>query len=451
MESLLIDYRLDRPTWFYLSLLLTVALFFRFQRVWSLRNLDLLLLVSLSPGLLLVDAGSRLGYVWLFSSTAAILVRLLLDGLFKRRPRFPQNLNTAGLLFLLVTCLSFQLVELATADRLPASAMQTTRQAAWLVQRRDITDLSESWHRQEPPAGPAAAMLTAPAVGLSRAVTRHETLATHEQFAQVATRIAALVTHIALVVALLIMGWKLFGDLHLGVAMGTLYVLLPCTAYNVAQVNHLLPGALILWAVVAYRNPFISGGLLGLACGTLFFPVFLLPLWLTFYGRRNALRFGAALAAVWAVLLLSLAFTSASYDSFVRQVFGLVDWSMLRFAGLDSTGVWAGVASVYRVPVFVLFLVLVGVLSLWPRKKTLEPLLARSGAVVAGTQFWYPHEGGVYLLWFVPLLLAVMFRPVLTPLVPPPTARWPWLRRPKRTPAAPAVAVTAEVSGTPFR
>ena len=30
-----------------------------------------------------------------------------------------------------------------------------------------------------------------------------------------------------------------------------------------------------------------------------------------------------------------------------------------------------------------------------------------------GTQFWY-QQGGVYVLWYLPLLLLVVFRPVMT-------------------------------------
>ena len=77
METLLTDFRLDRPTWFYLSLLLILSIYFRFGRFWSLRNLDLVLLLSLSPGLLMAEADRRLGFVWLFGASAAILVRLL--------------------------------------------------------------------------------------------------------------------------------------------------------------------------------------------------------------------------------------------------------------------------------------------------------------------------------------------------------------------------------------
>ena len=56
-------YHYDRPepaTWFYLSSLLMIGLFFKFGRFWSVRNLDLILLILLAPGLLFIHYGKQL-------------------------------------------------------------------------------------------------------------------------------------------------------------------------------------------------------------------------------------------------------------------------------------------------------------------------------------------------------------------------------------------------------
>ena len=60
MNDILFHYRrVDPTTWAYLSSLLTFAIYFKFSRVWSVRNLDLILVILLCPGLLLVNYGSR--------------------------------------------------------------------------------------------------------------------------------------------------------------------------------------------------------------------------------------------------------------------------------------------------------------------------------------------------------------------------------------------------------
>ncbi|MCE9527408.1 MAG: hypothetical protein K8R36_15300, partial [Planctomycetales bacterium] len=60
MSEFLFQYEKVNPiSWAYLSSLLMIALFFKFNRFWSVRNLDLILLILLAPGLLVVQAGRR--------------------------------------------------------------------------------------------------------------------------------------------------------------------------------------------------------------------------------------------------------------------------------------------------------------------------------------------------------------------------------------------------------
>ena len=107
MNAILRGYSVNDATWFYLSLLLILAVFFRFNRVLSLRNLDLALLLSIAPGLLLVQRGYAFGYGWLFVVTGCLLVRLFSDSFWKRRPLLEQNLNAAGMAFLAVSTFVF--------------------------------------------------------------------------------------------------------------------------------------------------------------------------------------------------------------------------------------------------------------------------------------------------------------------------------------------------------
>ena len=60
MSEILLYYRRPDPTtWVYLSSFLTIGLFFVFHRFWSIRNLDIVLLILLAPGLLMVYEGRR--------------------------------------------------------------------------------------------------------------------------------------------------------------------------------------------------------------------------------------------------------------------------------------------------------------------------------------------------------------------------------------------------------
>lgn len=416
MEILFPHYDLNAATWFYLSLLLILAVFFRFNRVFSLRNLDLALLLSLSPGLLLVEHRPVMGYAWLFFVTAVLLFRLFCDPLLQRRPRLDQNLNAAGLTFLCFACFAFLTTSILTRP-VPPSIVDTVRRGGQLLNRQDASADSA-----QAEAGPTSSLLAAQVMPLSSAMasSRGGPGSNARGAEIIAARAMAIVAHLAVILGLFLIGQQLFRESQIGLAMATLYLLLPCTAYKVGEVNHVLPAALIVWAFVAYRRPLVSGSLMGLACGTLLFPVFLLPLWFTFYGRRGALRFGGALAGVAGLLLGSLALVSSDPASFVSQALRMVNWSAMRFSADGApSGFWTLDNAPYRLPVLVGYLVMVAVLTIWPRRKNLEHLMAHSAALVVGTQFWYPQQGGVYLLWYLPLLLMVVFRPRLAHLTPP--------------------------------
>src|SRR4051794_41813115 len=75
MSEILFHYHKVNPTtWVYLSSLLMIGLFFQFNRFWSVRNLDLVLLILLAPGLLMVNQvpeGAEKGLVEIGAATSA--------------------------------------------------------------------------------------------------------------------------------------------------------------------------------------------------------------------------------------------------------------------------------------------------------------------------------------------------------------------------------------------
>src|SRR4029079_5309978 len=105
MHDVLIQYDPVNPTtWAYLSSLLMIALYFKFNRILSVRNLDLLALIALAPALLMVQYGrvhaitniEHAGYIWLFAVSGLFLLRLLLDTAMVRRPLLEPNLSVGG-------------------------------------------------------------------------------------------------------------------------------------------------------------------------------------------------------------------------------------------------------------------------------------------------------------------------------------------------------------------
>jgi hypothetical protein len=207
-------------------------------------------------------------------------------------------------------------------------------------------------------------------------------------------------------------GYRHFDNIKTGIAAATLYLLLPYTAQQTGRVDHVLPAALLVWSVAAYRRPVVAGMLMGLAIGVIYYPAFLLPLWIAFYWQRGSWRFVGGVASTIALAVVSLARTSVDFASFIAQVQQMFGW---RVPVSDPGGFWQfeGIDPVYRFPVLAAFAALCVSLAIWPAQKNLGTLMSCSAAVTLATQFWHAHGGGLYMAWFLPLTLLTVFRPNL--------------------------------------
>ena len=411
MRDILYDYNMNATTWVYVSSMLMIGIYFKFNRLWSVRNLDLIGLIAFSPGLLLltVKGAEQLGYVWLFTVSALFLVRLLLDPLLVRRPLLEPNLSAGGLTFTSIALLVFLMSNVVTAR--PKSDAEGARAPQW-VGAQWAAPAGESAAAQY---GPGYRMFYLLASFTNEAfVPADDDGAGHSRRALVrraTARTAAILGHLAIVIGVVLIGYRHFDNIHTGVAAATLYLLLPYTAQLTARVDHVIPGAILVWAVAAYRRPLVAGILLGLAAGVVYYPLFLVPLWCGFYWRRGLVRFGVGVLAALLLLVASLALSAGSLDSFLSQLQQMFGWTSLLPG--KSTGFWALHDEAYRIPLMAAFVALCGSLALWPVQKNLGVLLSCSAAVMLATQFWHAYEGGIYMAWYLPLLLLTIFRPNL--------------------------------------
>ena len=156
----------------------------------------------------------------------------------------------------------------------------------------------------------------------------------------------------------------------------------------------------------------IAGIFLGLAGGLLYYPLFLLALCFSFYWRRGARSFGIGVVGMLALLMLALSFDdSASLTEHLRRMFGLFEPN--RDAS-ELGGLWGlGWYPIWRLPVIVAYVIMSAFFAIWPAQKNLGALLSGSAALMTAAQFWHGYGGGLYIAWFLPLLLLVIFRPNL--------------------------------------
>ncbi|MEQ9408367.1 MAG: hypothetical protein RIK87_11600 [Fuerstiella sp.] len=451
---------IESPTWLLYVSLLLVAVFFRFSRWLSVRNLDLTLLLTLSTALVISatetkhadleaagfgDASAKVapageaaaeegaeaveerrGAHWstiaVMALSILVILRLTFDESLTRRPRLEQNLNQAGLTFLFLPAFSILMTGVFLKDPPPRN-MDAVEAGRALLQRQE--SISSDAHADQTPPPATETLLAAAAAKVSELSGQAEQVrpsadrqtSPTEQFI---ARVLVVIAHAAVVVGLLYIGRRHFCSMQLGVSMSCLYLLLPCTAYNVHELSHVVPAACLTWAFANYRKPAIAGVLLGLACGTLFFAAFLLPLWAVFYGKKGSVRFGLSLGAVAAVVLITFALTSENTDSFVNKLVMTANWTAYRLFDAAEPMPSGHIGQVFlRITLAAFFFVMLVAMTVIPRKRNLENLLANSTALIVAAQLWYPEDVGTYVLWYLPLLLLVVFRPRLDRFVPP--------------------------------
>lgn len=413
MGRILYQWDLPPTTWVYISSLMMVAVFFKFSRVWSVRNFDLLALIAFAPGLLLLDQGGNLetfGYDWLFVAGGIYFIRLLIDPLMLRRPLLEPNLSVGGLSFMCASLLMFLMANVATST-LTESDLDGARRLDQILAREDVPAADASM----PQHGPGYPLLhLLPTVSSRALVQTDEALPANENEALVHTataRTMAILSHLAIVAGLVLIGYRHFKNLNAGLSAAGIYLLLPYTAQMVGRVDHVLPAALLVWAVALYRLPLLAGIMLGLAAGTIYYPIFLLPLWIGFYWQRGLWRFLTGVTSTLLLVVASLALTSSSLNSFFAQLQQMFGWTSLMMSGAD--GFWSSNQSDYRIPVLAAFVAFSFGLVIWPAQKNLGTLLSCSAAVMLATQFWHTPQGGTYMAWYLPLMLLTVFRPNL--------------------------------------
>lgn len=364
-------------------------------------------------------------FVWssaiLLILSILLLIRLILDEGLTRRPRLEQNLNQSGLLFLCVPAFMILM-----AGALLGNPRETTykamEHARALLQRKEVTvDPAKKGEEQPAPtetliaAGGAAVAQLSGSLPKSAAEDSPQAI----RVENVIARVLVVAAHTTVIVGLMVIGKQHFASMQLGIAMSCLYLLLPCTAVNVHNLNHVLPAACLIWAIASYRKPIVSGILLGFAAGTLFFAVFLLPLWAVFYGKKGGLRFIVSVLGVFLVLVTALMMISNDASSLVNKLVTTANWTAYRLLD-DAMPVDSSLSQLFvRIPMAAIFFVMLTAMTVLPRPRNLENLLANSTCLVVAAQLWYPDDIGAYVLWYLPLFLLVIFRPRLDRFTPP--------------------------------
>jgi hypothetical protein len=466
MDYLLFFYQRPEPaTWVLLSSFLLLSIYFVFQRFFSIRNLDVLLLLLLSPGLLMVYEGRKIqlddprsvsarqlvslgrsqgnsvdaglksfkwvssqqgsesgeavegepqaeydatgeaspllnaqslefyGFGALLFACSLLTIRMLVDPAFVRRPLLIPNLSIGGLVFIGV-CLFFFLMSIV------------------------VTSTPHEQEVRGPTLGPGYSFLhmlpqlpTTPEVGIGLSEMTQVESGRGARWLPNVARILAVLSNLIIILSIIGVGYWHFDNAKTGIGCAVMYLLLPYTAQMAGNLEHALPAAFMSLAILAYRQPLLSGALMGLAAGLVYHPLFLLPLWISFYWKRGLSRWICGVCC--ALLLLVGLLLLQGWQEFLEHLSRMFGLWLPRMDGLE--GIWGPgrIQPDFRLPVLVGFILLSASYAIWPSRKNLGTLMSGTAVVMLAAQFWHGYGGGLFMAWFLPFVLLTIFRPNL--------------------------------------
>jgi hypothetical protein len=307
----------------------------------------------------------------------------LIDLGFARRPLLEPNLNSDGLACFVVGLMGLVLVETAIFKEPTHSP-------------RNPGDPHAHEAMQAQPRVPRAALPVAPRIWHN------------------GKRWLAALGNLGIVGGLFSLGWRVYARHTIGLAMAVCYLILPYSRIALLDSGQLVAASLFVLALSAYRKPAAAGALVGAGAAWMPAAFGLIPLWAGFYWGRGAWRFLlVALSILTVALLATWQWPEVSLWMRALGARRLSEAGLLPGSEIPRAGsFWTRVEPAYRLPVFVLYVALVAIVSIWPLRKNIGQLMALSAVLLLASQFWYLDEGGTLVVLYLPMVLGMVFRPI---------------------------------------
>jgi hypothetical protein len=202
-----------------------------------------------------------------------------------------------------------------------------------------------------------------------------------------------------------------FGGARLGATLAFAWTAYPFTQYvSSSNTNDAIVPAFLIWGFWLASSSTARGGFLALAGWTKFAPLVLAPLWLAYpsLDRRRAMLFGigflVATLAAFSILLLEPSLVDAARAFGERTIswqvgrespFSVWDWRQYHADGVPDLHLVQRVLQVALVAGALL-------VAFLPRRKSPLQLAALSGALLVGFELVLTHWFYLYIPWFFP-------------------------------------------------
>ena len=211
-----------------------------------------------------------------------------------------------------------------------------------------------------------------------------------------------------------------FGGQRLGAVLAFAWAAYPFTQYvSNSNTNDALMPCFLVWGFWLVSRPAARGALAALSGWTKFASLLVVPLWLTYPGRRPSWRFAlgfvGATLAVFSILLLSPHPVHEAHVFWNRTVrfqigrdapWSLWDWRQYHARGLPDLHIVQHVLQGMLVAGAI-------VLAFFPRRKSPLQLAALTGVLLAGFELVLTYWLYTYIPWFFPFAAIALLAPAV--------------------------------------
>ena len=425
--------------WF--SSAITLLVVFPFRRPFRLQSLDVLVLLSVFPLVMLVWGHRFETYVTLFVVTGYLSLRCLWKAFARSSTVEATNVPTSRLAGILLLVLVAHLQAVVTRGPDDSGIWSAFGgQYLWRHGRLPYGQIGGG-----ATYGPLLYAINAPltyllpptapagepgAPGQRVIVDRHNI--EHVGYRNcdfLPAKLLVLVFDLALLIGLLVIG-RQSESVQLGLVIALVYAVSGLTiARDLLFISHVAPTTCVVLAIACRRHAIASGVLLGCGAAILFWPAFLIPLWLGYFGSRGLGPLLKSAVAITVVGLTAVAavwlFTEPVEHRGPLTVFLDSTWRHQEGGGPYSHsefGLWGQwirrqpgsareIDTVKKIVCASYFaLCLLPTVFVFRRQPVpAMTLIALSAFFALGLQFWKTHGGGLYTGWYFPLTVATLF------------------------------------------
>jgi hypothetical protein len=241
-----------------------------------------------------------------------------------------------------------------------------------------------------------------------------------------AAHFAAIAFDLLCLLGLALVGLR-FGGQRLAVTLAFAWVAYPFTQYvSSSNTNDALPPLFLIWGFWLVSSPVARGAFSALAGWTKFAPLLVAPLWASYPERRLRSTlvflgaFVAASLAAFAILALDGHPLAAAHEFWTRTI----SWQIDRespFSLWDWRQYHAGLPDLHLLQRVLEVALLVGTVAVYfvPRRKSPLQLAALTAALLLGFELVLTHWFYLYLPWFFPFAAFAVLAPAAEPVRAP--------------------------------